>query len=98
MDSPLPFLDVRVSREGTDEWVIPSKAFIRQKSIPKHDLGCFPIAAFRERLHNQSPLFAENTGRHESIRKRGARVYETDKLHGWIVRVNSLGYGNHPLF
>ena len=45
-----------------------------------------------------SYLFEKKIGRHGSIRTAEARVYETDMLHGRIMSVNSLGYGNHPLF
>jgi hypothetical protein len=45
-----------------------------------------------------SYLFAKKIGRHGSIRMAEARVYETDELHGRIMSVKSLGYGNHPLF
>ena len=45
-----------------------------------------------------SYLFEKVIGRHGSIRTAEARVYKTDKLHGRIMSIKSLGYGNHPLF
>jgi hypothetical protein len=72
---------------------------LKQKKHPEPNPGMLSCAAFsRKTTRSVSWLFAKKIRRRGSIRTAIARVYETDTLHGWIMSVKSLGYGNHPLF
>jgi len=72
---------------------------LKTKKAPRHlSRNAFVAPPYRKITRSVSFLLAKKIERHESIRPAIEGVYETDKLHSRIMGVNSLGYGNHPLF